>query len=178
MTLEGSAHDYAKRAMTIANMLQASDAVSTLLRGAQLDTIRIFSLVLNLGFVHGNRIGLPNVIWVSLSGALSIDQKSNPKSTPSGRDDFFEVRGNAIRQLYSLIGGAVSGATVAASGRLEIVLGEHLLQVGPSESDSDLEEVWAVMSDSPDVSVDHSWYVMLDDSGRLSTRTPSTFIAR
>ena len=145
-----------------------SEAVSILLVGAQLDTIRAYSLIMQLGFIRSAPSqGLPAEIWVSVSGELITGDTAACPTV-----DFFERRAQALGAAYHLIGRQVTAAYISESRALQIDLGDGSLRV-QADGDDNLEEVWAVMSDTPDASVEHRWYVALDDTGALSLRKPT-----
>ena len=150
----------------------ATDVVLKLLRGTQFDTIRVFSLIVQLGFVRTGLVqDLPQEVWIVLSGNLQVGNQTAPdfKPTPG---DFFSRRANALSDCYHLIGKEVSDARVADSGTLEITLSKAKICVEADE-EGDLEEIWGVMSETPNPMTEHQWYVSLDDSCRLSAHVPN-----
>lgn len=158
--------------MNLVNAQVASGVVSDLLRGAQLDTIRIYSLIVQLGFVCLHAAGRsPSEVWVSVSGNLFVEEDPLMRESRSSRD-FFACRESALGAVYRLIGQEVTAATVSESGALRIDLGGKHLRAEADDGEN-LEEVWSVVSDSPDTNADHRWYVSLDESGALSARAPA-----
>lgn len=154
--------------MNNANIDACSEAISVLLLGTQLDSIRAYSLIMQLGFVRTVPAGgLPTEVWVSISGNL-ITEDASTCST----GDFFERRAQALCATYLLIGQRVTATNISDSGTLQIDLDAKSLRV-EADSEDNLEEIWAVMSDTPDTSVDHRWYMVLDDAGALSVRIPT-----
>jgi hypothetical protein len=158
--------------MNLVNPQIGSEIVSALLGGAQLDTIRAYSLVMQLGFVRlSANDGLPKEIWVSLSGKFSVEGEPSATGRGSSTEDFFGLRASTLGAAYLLIGKQVTAASVSDSGSLQIDIGGKHFR---AEADNaNLEEVWSVMSDSPEATSDHRWFVALDDSGALSARLPS-----
>ena len=156
--------------MSIVSNHVASEVISSLIGGAQLDTIRIYSLVVQLGFVRLDAAeGWPNEIWVSVSGNLDVGGSFAADWDSKSAGDLFVRRAKALGSAYLLIGKRVTAVRVSESGALQMELEDSGLRADAGE-DASLEEVWAVMSDTPDVSADHRWYVALDDSGVLSAR--------
>jgi hypothetical protein len=150
----------------------ASGVVSTLLRGAQLDSIRVYSLIVQLGFVRvGAEGNLPGEVWISISGALILEEDSSMAQESASLRDFFVRRAAVLGAVYRLVGREVTAAGVSASGALQVHFGGQCLR-GEADDEVNLEEVWSVASDSPDTRAEHRWYVSLDDAGALSTRLP------
>lgn len=159
--------------MSLISTQGASRVVSDLLRGAQLDSIRVYSLIVQLGFVCLGRAGnLPDEIWVSISGSLFVEGDTSMVGESESSRDFFARRASALGEVYRLIGQEVAVAGVSDSGALQIRLGGKSLRA-EADDDTGLEDVWSVSSDSPDVTADHRWHVSLDDSGAISARLPS-----
>lgn len=157
--------------MNFVNGQRASKVVSDLLYGAQLDTIRVYSLIIQLGFVClGRASSLPNEVWISISGTLLVEGGTSTVRELASSRDFFACRASILGDVYQLIGQEVAAANVSDLGVLEIHLGGCRLRA--EADDTDLEEVWSVVSDSPEPTVDHQWYVVLDDSGVISVRAP------
>ncbi len=155
------------------NVQFASEVVSTLLKGAQLDTIRVYSLIVQLGFLRiGGAENVPGEVWLSVSGNLTIEDESSTVGKVNPAIDFFSSRERAISESYRLIGKEVAATTVSDSGFLEVHLGSKLLRV-EADTDGDLEDIWSVTDGLPDPNSVHQWHVSLDDSGCLSVRAPS-----
>ena len=151
----------------------ASQVVWDLLRGAQLDTIRVYSLIIQLGFVGlGRADNLPDEVWVSVSGTLHVKGDTSMVWEVAPPQGFIARRASVLGEVYRLIGQEVTAADVSDSGALQIHLGGKLLRA-EADDDTGLEEVWSVASDSPDAAADHRWHVSLDDSGAISARLPS-----
>lgn len=150
----------------------ASDTVNSLLCGMVLDSIRVYSAVMLIGFFRpGSLVTQPSEVWISVSGGVRVDPSSHtPKLPMNGVADykFFTERALVLGELYLLIGKEVFSAYVDGSGSLDVELGQTHIQAY-SDGD-DLEEVWAVMSDFPDADKDHNWYVSLDDLGHVAVR--------
>lgn len=120
----------------------ASQVVSHLLRGAQLDTIRVYSLIVQLGFVCLHSAGdSPDEVWVSASGALIVDEGPTMVAEPRSSGDFFARRAAALSKVYRLIGQEVTAASVSDSGELQISFEGKRVRAR-AEDDADLEEVW------------------------------------
>lgn len=154
--------------MSLINAQDRSGVISALLYGTQLDTIRVYSLIMQLGFIRlGAAKSLPNEIWVSLSGNLCLAGEPSIGVNPSM--DFFERRAHALGAVYQLIGKKVTAARVSDSGALQIDIGGTCILV-EADQDTNLEEVWSVMSDSAETNANHRGHVSLDDSGALSAK--------
>jgi hypothetical protein len=159
--------------MSLVNAQAASEVVSDLLCGAQLDTIRVYSLIVQMGFVCLGAAGnSPDEVWVSVSGALNVGEDHSTVGESALPQEFFARRASAIGAVYQLIGQKVTAASVSESGALQIQFGGRRMRA-EADKDANLEEVWSVVSDSPETTTDHRWYVSLDDSGALSARVPS-----
>lgn len=151
---------------------RASATVASLLRGAQLDTIRIYSVVVQLGFVRlGDQAGLPGEIWLVVSGDLRVSDASERGESSGVSLGFFDRRASALGAIYARIGQYVSSARVSVAGVLEIELGDARV-LAQADQEGDLEEIWSVMSDSPEPHAPHQWFVSFDDSGNVSVRVP------
>lgn len=159
--------------MSLISAQGASQVVWDLLRGAQLDTIRVYSLIVQLGFVCLGRAGnLPDEVWVSVSGTLLVEGDTSMVGESASSRDFFARRASALGEVYRQIGQEVTAASVSDSGALQIHLGGKSLRA-EADDDTGLEEVWSVVSDSPEATADHRWHVSLDDSGAIYARVPS-----
>jgi hypothetical protein len=158
--------------MSITNNTSASVAVDGLLRGMSLDSVRIYSVVVQLGFFRPNSASsLPVEAWITTSGNLRVEPVTPLINGEFlSQDDFFTGRSLAVFELYKLVGKEIMEAFVLESGELAFQLGEKRVLIQPDGGE--LEEVWAVMSDSPDTNISHQWHVALDDSGSISVRYP------
>lgn len=156
--------------MSIVNPQAASERVSELLRGTQLDTIRVYSLIVQLGFVRlGAADNLPDEVWISVSGSLIVEENPATVGEVGLSRDFFDRRASVLSAVYRLIGQTVTAASVSDSGELQVHLGGKCLRA-EADDDANLEEVWSVFSDSPETTAEHRWHVSLDESGALSSR--------
>jgi hypothetical protein len=159
--------------MNAINSQVATKTVSKLLRGAQLDTIRVFSVIVQLGFIRIDIMqDLPQEIWIVISGNLRVEKRFEKVFKKNRSGDYFGRRANALSDCYRLIGREVIDVSVLDSGRLEISINQAKICV-EMDQEGNLEEVWSVMSESPNPVENHEWYVALDDSGQLSARLPS-----
>jgi hypothetical protein len=146
--------------------------LETMLKGTQLDTLRVYSMLIQLGFVRVNASDdLPRNVWVSASGRVTLAAMEESDAQSVSDIDFFARRAAALRDLYLLIGGQVSSARATSSGTLEILLGSTVIRAEP-EGEGDLEEIWEVTSGMPDPSPRSAWYVCLDSFGTISVRSP------
>ena len=158
--------------MSLVSVQAGSELVSALLRGSQLDSIRAYSLIVQLGFIRAETAeGLPGEIWLSVSGNLVVTESSSNSTSLERGGDFFQCRALALPATYLLIGHEVTAASISETGSLRIDLGARSVHV-ESYPHEGLEEVWAVMSDSPSTTADHPWYISLDDTGALSADVP------
>lgn len=158
--------------MNLVSPLVASEAVAVLLYGAQLDTIRVYSLIVQLGFVRlGDAVNLPSEVWVSLSGELASSMRESAPAKVGLAGDFYMRRVDALSAVYRLLGESVTAAGVSGSGALEIYFGGTSLRV-ELDDEASLEEVWSVASDSPETTAVHRWYVALNESGELFAHVP------
>lgn len=159
--------------MSITEYKSASETISVLLCGTSLDSIRIYSAIIMLGFFRPvSTTNLPIEAWISVSGYMRMEPLNRAPETPAyASSDFFAQRASILGELYLLMGKEISAARVSHAGGLEIEIGERRIRAN-SDGD-DLEEIWAVMSDSPDANKDHSWYISLDDSGHVIVKSPN-----
>jgi len=150
----------------------ASETVNALLCGMSLDSIRVYSAVVLLGFFRSGSVTKVDEAWISVSGGLWVESLSQaPKqSVDMKNSSFFYQRATVLGELYLLIGKEVSSANVDLSGALEVVFGQT--QIRANSDGDDFEEIWAVMSNTPDADKDHDWYVSLDDAGQVTTKSP------
>ena len=156
--------------MTVADRNAAAGVVAMLLQGTVLDSIRAYSLVLQLGFVRlGSVEMLPSEVWVTLSRSLQVGRSS--QIDDPGKQDFFSSRAAGLRDLYLLIGKSVTSATVQENYVLNLVIDGQTVAV--SRDKENLEEVWKVVSDGPECGVESRWAVTLDDAGEISLRSPN-----
>ncbi len=157
----------------IINKTVASAAISRLLIGATLDCFRVYSTVLQLAFYRDAiEEDIPKEVWISCSGNVNTSHafsKSNVDSTEDA--DFFTARKYVVGEIYSQIGAIVDRVFVDESGVLKIDLAGMEIEFRPDKDC--FEEVWAVMSDSPNQSESHNWYIALDDAGQLGGTIPA-----
>ena len=144
-----------------------SELVSSLLRGAQLDTIRIYSLIIQLGFIRTGRTreisNLLSEVWVTVSGDFCVEML--PKTEVSPARDFFDKRSLMLARTYLLLGKEVTFINVSESGLLEIGLMNNIIYAKPDDEEN-MEEAWVITSESPDVNFKHQWRVSPDDMKR------------
>lgn len=153
--------------MRFANASEASEIVAALLKGAQLDTLRVYSLIIQLGFFRPNaKENSPREIWLSASGSLDIVEGDTSFGSVAFEKDFFLKRVTALGVLYKLIGQKVSTVNISESGILRISIGDVEIQAG-FDDEVNFEEIWSVMTEAPDVTADQKLRVTLDDSGKI-----------
>jgi hypothetical protein len=155
---------------------RAQGALSKLLCGTTLDSIRAYSVVVQLGFFRSDDKGdLPREVWLTTTGSLRLiganDDTSQSLDGCQERN-FFEQRANVLKEIYMLIGKSVSSININMGGNLNIELGGKTLVASPDSEN--YEEVWAVMSDTPAADQDHQWYVGLDDTYEMIVRMPES----
>lgn len=128
--------------------------LSEKLHGAQLDTFRVSSLVLDLAFLARTDAGLQER-WLSLSCDVSL----------SLGDRVLRQRADVVGGLYELIGQKVQTIEIGQPGRLSIRLGDAVLT---TQTDSDpLEVIWSVTPENPNIWDDHVWSVSYTDDLNL-----------
>ena len=144
----------------------ARTAISGLLIGMSLDSLRVYSTILLLGFYRFDATALPGEVWISCSGNVLLKNSRPDESEINENDvDFFARRASILGRIYNLIGATVSSVDIDPSGVLTVTLSGKEIRF-QRDKDS-FEEIWAVMSDSPDVSDAHRWYIALDDAGQI-----------
>lgn len=158
----------------IIDKVSATGAISRLLVGATLDSFRVYSTILQLAFYRDAADGnMPNEVWISCSGSVSIRNDFSESNVDSrGESDFFESRMHVLSKVYNQIGSVVDGVFLDELGVLKLGVGGIEIEFKPDKDC--FEEVWAVMSDSPNTSERHDWYIALDDTGQLGGRIPAT----
>lgn len=150
----------------------ASTAIARLLTGLSLDSFRVYSTILLLGFYRADANDeLPGEVWISCSGNVRhINPRNSERAADEFDTDFFVRRASILGKIYHLIGAIIIGADIDPSGALTISLPTGKIRF--ERDDESFEEVWAVMSDSPDVSGAHRWYIALEDSGVIGATIP------
>jgi len=158
----------------IIDKTSASAATSRLLLGATLDCFRVYSTILQLAFYRdAAEEGLPNEVWISCSGNVTTRHASSESNVGSpGDSDFFTARKNVLGEIYNQIGAVVDRVFLDESGVLKLDLAGMEIEFRPDKDC--FEEVWAVMSDSPNSSEPHDWYIALDDARQLGGTIPAT----
>jgi hypothetical protein len=157
--------------MNISTPSEGTEIADKLLCGLQLDTLRVYSLIVQLGFIRLHEAdGLPDEVWGVFSCDVAV--RSQNHNHHRNQDSFIDRRAAALRGLYLLIGLRVSKVNIIQSGDLEIEFGEATLTTSWNR-DVNLEECWSLMSDSPNTDADHAWYLGLDEFGALSLKTPT-----
>ncbi|WP_420412064.1 hypothetical protein [Roseibium sp.] len=157
--------------MRISSRQECADIASILLNGCQLDTIRIHSLVIQLGFICvGRSAPLPIEAWLSLSGDFAVTG-SNFSLPYSSKNDFFQRRALMLGKSYMLIGEKVTSADILETGTLQINLGSASIFAGVSE-EANFENIWELTSGTPNTNANQSWYVSLADDGSFSSQKP------
>ena len=160
--------------MTQEEVDNATKTAYELLVGAQLDRFTVSSLIVGICFVKLPKVAhLPVSIWLNASGQAGFLKTegiaSNGISIPRG-DDFFAAREKLLGQLYRLIGKEITAVDIDPSGALELRFETgNLVFAG---DDTDLEEIWAITSDTPEPYGDQPWAVVLTDQRELVTRRP------
>jgi hypothetical protein len=150
-------------------MEDASKAISQLLVGASLDSFRVFSTILLIGFYRSdNGLGLPSEVWLSCSGKIIVNAKEDHGLNLKQEENFFLQRVSAIGKLFEIIGSSVEATKIGPLGSLSIEMDG--VEIRCESDDENLEEIWSVMSDSPDTSEEHRWYIALDDAGKIGGR--------
>ena len=159
----------------IIDKASASAAISRLLIGATLDCFRVYSTILQLAFYRDASEGnLPNEVWISCSGSVTARYAFSESNVDLPGDlDFFTARKHVLGEVYGQIGAIVDRVFLDESGVLKLDLAGLEIEFAPDKDC--FEEVWAVMSDSPNSSEPHDWYIVLDDTGQLGGRIPGYF---
>lgn len=147
---------------------ESSQIADYLLAGAYLDNIRVYSSELLLCFTRLNEQEKPGEVWVSSTGRIRAAGLRH--LSPFTAETVADQRGVALYALCQLIGEEVSSVQISASGALDIFLGDWGVHLEPDEVNT--EEVWSIVSDSPDPAYPHRWSVTLDDVGNLLVHTP------
>ena len=165
--------------MSLIDSDTAEKVLSRLIVGAQLDSIRVYSLIMQMCFFVPAPIGqFPNELWVSFSGLGTLHDIEAAFEEQHGdeRQDFFRARAKLLADVYFLLGKQVNGVSIGKSGILRLEIGGKCLLVAPDE-DSNLEEIWSVRNCAHEPITEKDWYIALDDSGVLAARMPSVFLS-
>ena len=156
----------------------AEKVISRLMVGAQFDSIRVYSLIMQMGFfVSVPADGIPNEVWLTFSGVgtfYDVESMVNVCVAHKSRD-FFEVRASFLKDAYFLLGRKIDFVSIGKSGALELKIGEKYLVV-ESEEDSSLEDIWSVRNGAHEPMAEEDWYITLSDSGVLAARVASKFL--
>lgn len=157
----------------MASSSECEAVLSKLLVGAQFDSFRVHGLIVYLGFVRPDSpASLPSESWLMVSGALQVEASGDRSGCEVLDRKFAERRATSLGLLYLLIGNHVSKVRVGEGVVLEVEMHGGVVRAGP-DGETELEEIWAVMDDSPRSDSAHLWYVALDDNGQLSVRVPA-----
>jgi hypothetical protein len=156
------------------SLLHAKNAATDMLVGALLDSIRVFSLEVQLGFSRLPAVNpFPFAVWLCTMARLDIlrEGAAQPALEAECPDaEFFQSRAVALSQLHGLIGREITSLEIHPGGAFEIVLDRKRLIIRPNNNDFD--EVWAIRSDSPEPFGQQGWSVVLDQN-QLNVRRPA-----
>jgi hypothetical protein len=156
----------------------AEKVISRLMVGAQLDSIRVYSVIMQMGFFVPVPVdGFPNEVWLTFSGVGTFHDVESVVDVCGAHksQDFFEVRASFLKDAYFLLGKQIDFVSIKKSGALELKIGEKYLMV-ESEEDSNLEDIWSVRNGAYEPMAEEDWYITLGDSGVLAARIPSKFL--
>lgn len=128
--------------------------LSDKLLGAQLDSFRVYSVVLQMDFIADSDTGLRSY-WLSATGDVSITEQS----------DVYRDRSEVLSSLYGLIGQRVSSVQIEDGGVLALSIGDKVLAIGMN--DQTFEIVWSVTPESPEPYAEHDWSVSYTDESEL-----------
>ncbi|WP_061220257.1 hypothetical protein, partial [Leptospira santarosai] len=100
--------------------------LSKLLNGAQLDSIRVYSIALDLEFNQISKSNLPTTIYITTSNPIYLLQDFSQVSNTDYKVDFYKQRGKVINQLYSMIGQEIKSVQLSKKGELTIAFDEKI----------------------------------------------------
>ncbi len=152
----------------------AKEAINILLLGAQLDSLRVFSSVIDINFLRLPKVkNVPTSVWLSVTSQVQFWPSSTQVTNvikASGDDDFFQSRKKALVDIYSVIGNTVTAIDIDPSGVLELYFDVGTLSLAGDPAD--LEEIWSITSDTPEPYGNQDWAITLTDQRELVTRRP------
>jgi hypothetical protein len=163
----------AERRVDPGEQRSAETVLRAILRGAELDSVTFRSTVLTLGFVDlaaEGREDRPVYVWLStIANAEAIEDGAEADLDPS-IEALPESRARFLPEAYRLLGKEVGEIAIASGGSLMLTLPGAAMLI--HRESSDLDEVWSVTSDTPEVMGDSRWRVTLFDNGRLVVKRP------
>lgn len=150
--------------MTLITPSRATEILSKLLCGAELDTIRLYSTVTQFGFLRFEpALDVPKEIWLSVDSEIVLEKIQS--------EDVGNHKSSALDSIRLLIGIEVTEVNVEDSGKLMIRFNDVFLCLTTDEHPKP-EEIWSVTSESPNSYGEQRWQIALDVNGNLSARTP------
>lgn len=152
--------------------LKAQKILHQMLTGTTLDSLRVYSVSMEIGFMHlPGTDRRPTEVWITGSGETRVISEISQVSVAAlASENYFSLKADAIRALYLSIGKQVKD--VALIGNSLAVQFEGLSILIRADA-SEHEESWCV-ADRPAHAVEEkAWYVGLDEQGGFISRCPS-----
>ncbi|UOG40328.1 hypothetical protein [Leptospira noguchii] len=142
-------------------------ALIRLLKNAELESLRVHKLCLQIEFSQIGKQDLPVTIWLTTNNSIFVAE--NIESI--NRDvDYYDQRVVVIKDLYYLIGEKISSVSLSENGELSILIGDKILFLFREKDE--FEEVWKIMDNSTSEFVNHDWYITLLDYNEFDLKYP------
>ncbi|WP_061250294.1 hypothetical protein [Leptospira alstonii] len=142
-------------------------ALVRLLNNAELESLRVHKLCLQIEFSQIGKKDLPVTIWLTTNNSLFVAE--NIESVDRNID-YYAQRVAVIKDLYYLIGEKVSSVLLSENGELSISIGDKILFLFREKNE--FEEVWKIMDNSTSEFVNHEWYITLLDYNEFDLKYP------
>ncbi|MDI7158059.1 hypothetical protein [Leptospira santarosai] len=147
--------------------------LSKLLNGAQLDSIRVYSIALDLEFNQISKSNLPTTIYITTSNPIYLLQDFSQVSNTDYKVDFYKQRGKVINQLYSMIGQEIKSVQLSKKGELTIAFDEKNFFL--SRDVEEFETIWEVMDITTDPKIEHNWYISWSEFNEIEINVSENF---
>ncbi|MGQ2802152.1 hypothetical protein ACT54M_17395 [Leptospira santarosai] len=147
--------------------------LSKLLNGAQLDSIRVYSIALDLEFNQISKSNLPTTIYITTSNPIYLLQDFSQVSNTDYKVDFYKQRGKVINQLYSMIGQEIKSVQLSKKGELTIAFDEKIFFL--SRDVEEFETIWEVMDITTDPKIEHNWYISWSELNEIEINVSENF---
>lgn len=143
----------------------ATNELVDILLGASFDSMRIYSVVLQIAFMKTNPDdGALDQVWLSINGGMQVGIHRVDDATA----DPAAARAQAVGLLSLLFGQTVSSVHVDDRGELSITVGDQSIRA--YSAGYDMEDIWTVYSGSSAPYDFHERYVGLADTGEVVIR--------
>lgn len=138
----------------IDNIKLVKSALENRLIGAEIDSIRVYGVELQINFLLQGKDGFESY-WVSSTGAVCV--------ACSGV--LYCQRCDVVGSLCEVVGSRVSAVDIEADGRMSLSCDGRLISIAKDESG--FEIAWAFTPDSPSPYEEHRWSLVLTEDSEL-----------